>query len=139
HDEVRALPSWEKVTEYGFVGREKRNELLARSKIGLSTLMPIPNYKLAYSVKMFEYMAAGIPSIISDFPMWREIIEETNCGICVNPEDPKAISKAINYLLENDDIAKQMGENGRRAVEEKYNWATQEKKLIHLYQQILSK
>lgn len=137
HDEVRALPSWKKVTEYGFVGREKRNELLSRSKIGVSTLMPIPNYKLAYSVKMFEYMAAGIPSIISDFPMWREVIEETNSGICVDPQNPKAIADAINYLLENESIAKQMGENGRVAIEKKYNWKTQEKLLIDLYHKIL--
>lgn len=136
--EVMSLSGWARVKFWGFVNRKQINEIHNRSKIGVCTLMPIPTYLDAYPVKMFEYMAAGIPCVISDFPMLKKVIEGENCGICVNPEDPKAIADAINNLLNNESLAKQMGENGRKAVEEKYNWATQEKKLIKLYHQILS-
>jgi predicted AAA+ superfamily ATPase len=68
----------------------------------------------------------------SNFPLWTEIIEENKCGICVNPESPEEIAKAINYILENPEIAKEMGSNGKKMVETKYNWNIEEKKLIFL-------
>ncbi len=88
-------------------------------------------------LKIFEYMMVGIPVICTDFELWKEIVEGNNCGICVNPYDSIELVKAINYLLENKDIAKQMGDNGKKAVVEKYNWSTQEKVLLDMYEQLL--
>ena len=62
-------------------------------------------------------------SICTDFEVWREIIKKYNCGICVTPTNKNEISGAISFLLKNPDIAKLMGQNGRRAVEETYNWS----------------
>ena len=73
-------------------------------------------------VKMFEYMAAGLLIIASDFPLWKTIIENNECGLCVDPLNPKAITKAIKYLIDNPEEAKRMGENGQRLILEKYNW-----------------
>lgn len=136
-NEVMNLQSWKKVKFWGFVNREQINKIHTRSKVGLCTLMPIATYLDAYPVKMFEYMAAGIPCVISNFPMLQKVMEEENCGICVDPKNPIAISEAVNTLLENNALAQKMGQNGRRAVEEKYNWKTQEKVLIDLYSDIL--
>ena len=105
--------------------------------MGLVTLHPLPNYKDALPVKMFEYMAAGIPVIASNFTLWQEIIEGNECGICVNPLEPRAINKAIQYLIDNPKTAQKMGENGRQAVKQKYNWAIEEKKLFLLYEKLL--
>jgi len=88
-------------------------------------------------VKMFEYMSAGLPVIASDFNSWREIIEGNNCGICVNPLDPKEIADAIKYIINNPKEAKQMGENGKKAILEKYNWSIEEKKLFRVYNKLL--
>ena len=82
-------------------------------------------------------MSAGIPVIASDFPLWREIIEGNDCGICVDPLDPKAIAKAIDFVITNPDRAEQMGRNGQRAVQEKYNWGIEEKKLLGLYDRLI--
>ena len=73
--EVMNLEGWNKVKFWGFVNRNQINEIHNRSKIGVCTLMPIPTYLDAYPVKMFEYMAAGIPCVISDFPMLKKVIE----------------------------------------------------------------
>ena len=81
-------------------------------------------------------MAAGIPVIASDFPLWKSIVEKHVCGICVNSLDPKAIANAINYLLSHEEDAKQMGMNGRKAIETEYNWKNEEKKLISFYKQL---
>ena len=83
-------------------------------------------------------MLAGIPVIATDFDLWKEIIEGNNCGVCLNPHNIKAISEAINYYHNNPEVAKEHGENGRRAVLEKYNWESQEKTLLNLYRQFVS-
>ena len=54
-------------------------------------------------------------------------------GICVNPCDVNEIAKAINYLLENSNLAEELGRNGRRLIENKYNWEIEEQKLLNLY------
>lgn len=120
----------------GKVSRSGVNEILDASKAGLVTFLPEPNHINAQPNKMFEYMAAGIPVIASDFPLWRSIVSENNCGICVDPKDIGAITNAINFIISNDEEAKKMGDYGRAAVIEKYNWDTEKKKLIELYRQL---
>jgi len=83
-------------------------------------------------------MSAEIPVVASNFPLWKEIVEGSKCGICVNPTNPQEIANAIKYLLKNDKIAKEMGRNGRLAVESKYNWESEEKKLVNLYKKLLN-
>lgn len=135
-EEVRQYPSWEKVDELGFVDRIGVREVLSRSLVGLVVLHPVINYIDALPVKMFEYMSAGVPVIASDFPLWREIIEGSDCGLCVNPLDPQAIAAAIDTLAQNPERARKMGENGQRAVQECYNWGVEEQKLLQLYEKI---
>lgn len=134
----KALPGWQAVNPMGFVDRAGVRQVLARSVAGLVTLHPVPNYLDALPVKMFEYMAAGIPVIASDFPLWHEIVVGNQCGLCVDPMDPTAIARAIDYLAQHPDEARQMGENGRRAVLERYNWSIEESKLLDLYQELLT-
>lgn len=132
----KALPGWQNIHVHGFVDRQGVREVLGRSVAGLVTLHPVINYLDALPVKMFEYMAAGIPVIASDFPLWREILVGNECGLCVDPMDPIAIAGAIDYLVQNPDVARQMGANGQRAVQDKYKWSVEEEKLIQLYSEI---
>ncbi len=136
-NEVMSLKGWKKVKYYGFVDRQIIKKILGKVKIGVVTLHPTINYLYSLPIKMFEYMSAGIPVLASNFPFWRDIIEKNNCGVLVNPLNPKEIADGINYLLNNDDLMKQMGLNGRKAVENKYNWENEEKKLVKLYKEVL--
>jgi glycosyltransferase involved in cell wall biosynthesis len=135
-NEVKSLPGWVHVKSMGFLDRDGVREVLSRSMAGLVTYLPLPNHIDAQPNKMFEYMSAGIPVIASDFPLWREIIQGNNCGLLVNPLDPAAIAKAIDYLVEHPKEAQRMGENSRRAVEVRYNWESEEKKLFRFYDDI---
>lgn len=129
----QAEAGWQQVDALGWQNREGVRSVLAHSVAGLVTLHPIINYIDALPVKMFEYMYAGLPVIASNFPLWREIIDGNSCGMCVNPLDLKDIARAIDYLVQNPHEAERMGQNGQRAVQEKYNWSTEVRKLLQLY------
>ena len=137
-NELTALKGWNSVEDFGFVDRSKVSDILLRSSAGLVVLHPIINYLDSLPIKMFEYMAAGIPVVASNFPLWRKIIEENDCGICVDPLNPDEIAQAITWLLDHPEEAKRMGENGRRAVEEKYTWECEGGKLVDLYNKIFT-
>jgi glycosyltransferase involved in cell wall biosynthesis len=131
--EVRSYSGWNKVNMLGFLSRDRVREVLGRSMAGLVTLHPQDNYLDALPVKMFEYMAAGIPVIASDFPLWRKIVEGNGCGICVDPRNPREIARAIDYLVTHPDEACAMSANGRQAVLKHYNWGSEEEKLQRFY------
>lgn len=131
--EMHSLPGWQQVDMHGHLDRAGVRRVMARAIAGLVTLHPTSNYIEALPVKMFEYMAAGIPVIASDFPLWRSIIDVERCGICVDPLDAKAIAEAIDYLATHPKVAYQMGANGRRAVMATYNWALQATRLLEFY------
>lgn len=133
----KEMLGWAKVNATGHIGRDAVREKLGRSIAGIVTFHALPNHIDAQPNKMFEYMSAGIPVIASNFPLWREIVEGNNCGLCVDPMEPKSIAEAIDYLTKHPLEAKRMGENGRRAVLENYNWSIEEKKLINLYRDLL--
>jgi len=135
-DELTKLEGWKKVQELGFLNREDVSAVYNRSKIGLVTLHPIVTFLDSLPVKMFEYMESGLPVIASNFPLWKKIIEDGNCGICVDPLSPKEIADAIQFLINNPDKAKEMGENGKRLVKEIYNWDIEKKKLVEFYEKI---
>jgi len=134
--EIRNMPGWNLVDFLGWQSREGVAKLLERAKLGLALLHPVPNYLEAYPVKLFEYMAAGIPVIASNFPRWKEIVEGNECGLTIDPLNPQEIAQAIDYLLERPDLCQKMGENGRRAVREKYNWEKESEKLLKLYEEL---
>lgn len=138
-EELKEMKGWEQVNELGFLDREGIRNVLAGARAGLVTLHPIINYVHALPVKLFEYMEAGLPVIASDFPVLVEIIEEEECGMTVDPKDPRQIAEAIQYLLHNTEEAARMGSNGKRAVQKKFNWAKQAERLREIYHELLEK
>ncbi len=132
-DELKSEPGWKRVDDAGFVDRKGVAAILSKSIAGVVTFLPSPNHIEAQPNKMFEYMSAGVPVIASHFPLWREIIEGNDCGICVDPEDPQAIAEAIDYLSTNKDEARRLGGNGLAAVTTRYNWAAEERVLLNIY------
>ena len=136
--EVKSLKGWKKVDFRGFVNKNEIKNILENSIAGLVTLYPTPSYIEAYPVKMFEYMAVGIPVIASDFPLYKNFVEKEKCGICVNPLDEKEIKMAVVKIINNIEFAKQMGINGKNAIKNKYNWEVEEKKLFEVYEKVLN-
>ena len=131
--ELEKLPGWKNVIYHGFCGRKKINEIISRSSIGIVTFHDAPNHINAQPNKLFEYMSCGLPIVGSNFPLWKEIIEGNNCGICVNPSDSTEILSAIKDIMSDPNKILEFGQNGRKAIETKYNWEIEGEKLINLY------
>lgn len=101
--------------------------------IGCVLFQPSPNNLIAAPNKLFEYMGMSVPLIVSDFPEMHRIVIDSNCGICIDPTNPKKIAEAILWSYEHKIKLKEMGENGRVAVEEKYSWERMEERLFKTY------
>lgn len=137
---LKELPAWDKVEYLGLVSNEKAIQVQQSSDVGMALILPSNNMNGKVGTigvtKIFEYWMSGIPIICTDFTLWKEIVDNYECGICVNPEDSAAITKAIMRLKKEPATALAMGKNGRRAVEEKYNWQTQEEVLFEVYKKL---
>jgi len=110
---------------------------LAEADVGVALLQPVRyNYRISLPNKLFEYMAAGVPVVISDFSEIGKVVRETGCGILVDPTDPEAVARAIVRLLSHPEEARRMGKRGRKAVEERYCWERMEEKLARVYNSV---
>ncbi len=140
-DEIKTLKGWEKVNYHGSVPFAQVQEALHKAGIGMALLKPSHNtggmLGTIGNTKLFEAMNAGLPVICSDFKLWKKIVEGNNAGICIRYNDEQALKDAIIKLTEDEQLYRQMGENGKRIVREKYNWASQERKLMQVYKKVL--
>ncbi|MDR9418368.1 glycosyltransferase [Gracilimonas sp.] len=112
---------------------------LYKSKNWLAGLALFPyskHVKNKQLTKFFEYMAAGIPIIYSGMDAWVELLKPLGVGIAIDPQNKAEIKEAIQLLKDNPELHNRMGENGQKAVREKFNWAREEKKLVDLYRSI---
>jgi glycosyltransferase involved in cell wall biosynthesis len=130
---ARSMPQWSAVRFEGWRSREGVAAILADGRAGLVLLKPIQHEMVSLPIKLFEYMAAGLPVISSDFPVWREIVDSANCGLLIDPLDLDAIVAAMQWILDNPDEAEAMGRRGRQAVEDQYNWEPEGAALVAFY------
>lgn len=132
-DELAELPGWARVDHFGTLPREGVDRLLADARVGIVVLRPLPNYVESYPTKLFEYMLAGMPVVVSNFALWRKMVVETKCGLAVDPSDPRQLADALTWLFEHREQAAEMGRRGRELVRERYSWEREAAKLLRLY------
>jgi glycosyltransferase involved in cell wall biosynthesis len=128
---------WARTNHHGFLDRQQLTSLMGRVQAGLVLFHPNQSHLQAQPNKLFEYMAAGIPVIASDFPLWRKLITRHQCGLLVDPLDPQAIAEAIEYVFTHPVEAQRMGERGKEAVEKFYNWEQEFEKLQKIYKELI--
>ncbi|GBC90643.1 Alpha-maltose-1-phosphate synthase [bacterium HR14] len=96
--------------------------LYAAADAGLVTLRNLPLAQGARPSKTLAIMACGKPVIYSGAGEGAEIVRQARAGLVIPPEDPEALAEAIRYILRHPDHAREMGENGRRFVEQHFSW-----------------
>lgn len=142
-DELKALAIERHIeTRVRFVAwapYEDKERFLSGAVLGLVTYLPYANNTSCLPNKLFEYMLARVPVVASDFPLYREVVEAHRCGLLVDPTRPQAVAQAMQYLVEHPQEARRMGENGRRAVLQKYHWEKEYAKLLQIYGVVLDR
>jgi glycosyltransferase involved in cell wall biosynthesis len=147
-ERAAARPGWRRVErltpapdpEEGVLTAMRRQqrevaEALSRARAGLLLPAATPNHQEMHlrSHKLFEYMAGGLPVIVSDLPAWRDFVKEHGCGICVDPTDAAAIAGGIRRILDDPAEAERMGARGREAARRAYAWEPEARTLLALY------
>lgn len=109
-----------------------------RCDVALHCFHPVPNMADAVhrSNKLFQYMAAGLPTVVPDYGTWPRFVEEVGCGIPVDSEDADVIADALVDLHQDADRRLRLGRNGHRAVLNRFNWASQRRNLLALYDRL---
>jgi len=132
-------PGWDRVDYRGYQNRAGVRCILADACAGLAVFYPVQSYIESQPTKLFEYMAAGLPVIVSDFPNFRAIVQEAACGICVPPRDISALSSAIEWILDHPAEAAEMGRRGRELFKRSFTWETQGRTLLDFYSRALGR
>ena len=105
----------------GQMPKKELNEVMKRADIGLMVLANVPAFYYGTSPnKFFDYIASGLP-VVNNYPGWlADMINESNCGIAVEPENADAFADAIIKLAENPELREECGKNGRALAEQEF-------------------
>lgn len=134
---IKELPYWSKVEFVDGFALEDLPAIFAKATMS-NVFRDFENREGSFGViKVFESMEAALPVLFADVEPYRSINAKYHCGICVNPNDVESIRSAIEYLVTHKEEAYEMGQNGRRAVIEEYNWEKQAEAYISIINQIL--
>jgi glycosyltransferase involved in cell wall biosynthesis len=77
------------------------------------------------SNKAFDYMAAGLPLIVSDLPDWRALFVTCGHALPADPRNPDSIAKALKTLIDNPKLRREMGKRNRDRIAAEWNYETQ--------------
>jgi glycosyltransferase involved in cell wall biosynthesis len=106
------------------------------SQIGLVPWQPEEKHKRNIPIKVFEYMACGLPIIAADLPSIAYYLEKVEVGLLYDSTRPEELARCVLELLADPGRRLHMGENGRRAVEERWNWDKMEEMLFGIYESL---
>ena len=129
----------DRVNVVGFVTHDQLGRYLSRASVGVVPYQNVSQYLWALPTKLFEYMACSVPSVVSDLPGAHDVVAQSECGLLVEPGSAEALARGLMTLLTDPELARTMGEAGRSAVLERYNWETEEPKLLALYERLLGR
>jgi glycosyltransferase involved in cell wall biosynthesis len=122
----------------GWQTRPQAQHQMATATCGLCVFHPEPNHVEAVPNKLFEYMAAGLPVVASNFPFWHHFVADVRAGVMVDPLDPESIADGLQQILDDPGRALNMGAAGRQAVRDRFNWDIEAGKLLILVSSVLA-
>lgn len=104
---------------------------LAKMDIGVAPYPELQNFYFS-PLKIYEYMAAGLPVITTCVGHLPDIITHEKTGLLVPPDDPQALSAALERLLDDDALRLSLGQAGRTEVERSHSWQNVVNHIWHL-------
>ncbi|MGH7969844.1 MAG: glycosyltransferase family protein [Limisphaerales bacterium] len=136
---ARAAGVWDRLDLTGPLPRDKALAAARTATIGLA-LTPLaapgrnPNFAsmAGASNKAFEYLACGLPLLVSNLADWRELFVGRGYAVAVDPDDHARIAGALRWLLDNPDHARRLGQRGRQIIHTEWNYETQFRPVLDL-------
>lgn len=125
------------VDNFIFTGMVKYEDVPKYISISDIGVVPLAAGRICSPMKLFEYLSSGIPVVASDNETIRNILTNYE-GIMVKSEDSTDLAIALTKLLNNEQLRKQMGNNGRKLVMEKYTWSNTAKHLMEVFEKSLT-
>jgi glycosyltransferase involved in cell wall biosynthesis len=126
-----------KVKLYGRLPLEEVYSVLKKCHLGFSLMKPIGNYLESLSTKIFDYMLFGVVPIVSDFPIYKEYVQEPETGILVDYNDLPQIVAKVEEIIFKPELLKKMGLNGYKNVLKYWNWDIEKENLIKVYKDLI--
>lgn len=122
----------------GLVPPSELPAIIAGARVGLIFLRRLPNYANSLPTKVFEYMASGVPFLATDFRAWEDLFGDADAGVFVDTDDPDAVGRELEALIDDPERAARLGANGRRAVEERFSFEKEAERLVALVNRLVA-
>ncbi|MDY6917078.1 MAG: glycosyltransferase family 4 protein [Chloroflexota bacterium] len=129
------------VSRYGldenvtFTGRVSVEDLVKH--YGRAEVAAVPSLYEGFGLPAAEAMSCGVPVVSTNAGALPEVVEDGRGGILVPPRDSRALAAAIRRLLTDESLREEMGREGRRRVEERFDWAEAARRTVEVYQEVL--
>ncbi|MCG8578252.1 MAG: glycosyltransferase [Flavobacteriales bacterium] len=131
----RALDGWKNTRYLGSVEADQIFSYIKKADMGIVTFLPVPNHITTLANKPFEYMACGLPMVMSDFDYWKQFFKDST--LYVNPADENDVAEKIKLLLSDPELMKSMGTKNLELTRNEYNWQLESKVLLDAYDFVL--
>jgi glycosyltransferase involved in cell wall biosynthesis len=132
-DQVKSMQLEDYVEFFGLVTKEKSQDLLKKSDLGLIPHIRSEQSDNSSPNKLFEYMAAGLPVLASDCISVKRVITETNTGMTYVFDSPSDFARVVRELYNDRERSDIFSINGKKAIREQYNWQQSSASLVNLY------
>ena len=138
-DEVKRITRQIAGKDINYLWFKKRSEVLdflKQSKIGILTSKNDITRQIGPPLKLYDYMACGLPVVANNIDGWSRIIDDENIGLTTR-DDPAEFASAVDKILNDESLWLSMHENAVRAIQTKYNWEiTVQNTLLPVYNKL---
>jgi glycosyltransferase involved in cell wall biosynthesis len=118
-------------------GRVSMDELVRLYRS--AALVVVPSRFEGFGLPAAEAMACGAPVVATTAGAFPEVIEDGVSGLLVPPRDAPALARAIERLLDDGGLRRELGQGGRRRIEERFSWRETALRTLALYQEVRAK
>ena len=134
---VRELFQHPAITYHGRLAFEEAQKLMDRCHVGIIPFIPSTANRNIVPHKLFDYMAAGLAVLASDFPGWPQDILKYDIGALFDPRDISSFTGAMRVAATKPDELLIKGRRAFKLVRAKFTWDSQETQLFNAYREVI--
>jgi len=139
HSLVKKLKLEKQVIFEGWQNEKLFPSYIKSANIGISPLIRSKQHDVAYANKLFQYMALGLPLLVSDAIAQKNLVEKNQTGMVHEELNPTNFAKKVLHMFTDDAMTKLFAENAKQFIEKKFHWELTSKKLVEMYTELEQK